>query len=151
MARVRVPVPAPTLWGSEVPPKVLAWARSAVPQNRRAWAIAGGVASAPTITVVALIYMVFSASNLTVESLITYTAWKATALFGSLFTALSQGAMESVVLFNAYSVLQNLAASPLLLGAGGLTFSLLSAGALWVLYRNLIVAPSDEPYARARV
>jgi hypothetical protein len=34
---------------------------------------------------------------------------------------------------------------------GGLVFSLVSACALWVLYRNLIVTPPDNRYARARV
>jgi hypothetical protein len=34
---------------------------------------------------------------------------------------------------------------------GGLLFSLFSAAALWVLYKNLIVTQSDDRYARARV
>jgi len=60
--------------------------------------------------------------------------------------------VDSVALFRAYSLLAALAKSPLLVGVGGLVFSLLSALALWVLYRNLLATRSaDRSYARAQV
>jgi hypothetical protein len=48
------------------------------------------------------------------------------------------------------SFLEPVAGSPFLLGLGGLVLSLLSAAALWVLYRNLIATSRNERYARAR-
>jgi hypothetical protein len=60
--------------------------------------------------------------------------------------------VDSVAMFRAYSLIGALARSPLLVGLGGLGFSLLSAVALWVLYRNLLTTPSVESrYARAQV
>ena len=100
---------------------------------------------------VALIYMVFSRPLLTPGNLGSYLLWKASALFDTLVSAGSSLVSESAVLLRVLSVLEPVAQSPLLLGLGGLVFSLVSAGALWVLYRNLIVTPSDDRYARARV
>ena len=51
-----------------------------------------------------------------------------------------------------YTLLGTMAESPFLVGLGALAFSLLSAVALWVLYRNLVATPTVEnSYARARV
>ena len=114
--------------------------------------MAGGIASAPTISVAALIYLVFSHPLVTVGNFTTYMLWKASALFSSLFAAVAGAAVDSVALFRAYSLLGTLAKSPVLLGFGGLAFTFLSALALWVLYRNLVAAPTVESrYARARV
>ncbi len=151
MARVRVPAPVPAVWtgwGN----RVLGWARGLLPQTRRGWAVAGGIASAPTISMVALVYLVFSHPLLSVGTFTTYASWKVSALFGYLFTSLTSAVLESATLFRAYTLMENLAGSPLLVGAGGLAFSLTSAVALWVLYRYLIATPSvDDRHARARV
>ncbi len=151
MARVRIPTPAPARWGARAAGRALAGIRTALPRTRKGWAVAGGVASAPTITMAALIYLVFSNSIITLESLATYSYWKASAVLTGLFTLVKDGLLESATLFRLYSLAEAAAVSPLLLGAGGLVFSLLSAGALWVLHRNLIVAPSDDGYARAQI
>jgi anti-sigma factor RsiW len=152
MARVRVPAPAPALW-AEAGRRVVGWARGFLPRTRRGWAIAGGIASAPTITMSALLFLVFSHPLLTVGSFTTYASWKASALLGSLFSALASATVESVALFRAYSLLETLARSPILVGVGGLVFSLMSAIALWVLYRNLLATSSsvESHYARSRV
>lgn len=151
MARVRVPAPVPSVWRG-VGNRVLGWARGLLPQTRRGWAVAGGIASAPTISMAALIYLVFSHPLLSVGTFTTYVSWKASALFGYLFTSLTSAVLESATLFRAYSLMEALARSPFLVGAGGLAFSLTSAVALWVLYRYLVATPSvDDRHARARV
>jgi hypothetical protein len=113
--------------------------------------VAGGIASAPTITLVALVYLVFSRPLLTPGNLGAYLFWKGSAVVGSAFSALYTFVLESATLFRIYTFLEPLTRSPYLLGLGALAFSLLSAGALWVLYRNLLVTQTDGPHARARV
>lgn len=150
MARVRIPAPVPAPW-VRTGNRILAWARGFLPQTRHGWAVAGGIASAPTITVAALLYLVFSHPLLSAGNFATYVLWKASALFGSLVSAVAGAAVDSVALFEAYTLLGTLTESPLLLGLGGLVFSALSALALWVLYRNLIATPTVERrYARAQ-
>lgn len=151
MARVRIPAPMPAPW-AVAGERIGEWVRGFLPRTRRGWAVAGGVASAPTITVAALFYLVFSHPLLTAGTFTTYVSWKASALFSSVFSAVAGAAVDSVTLFRAYSVLGILAESPLLVGVGGLAFSLLSAVALWVLHRNLVATKAPErSYARARV
>lgn len=129
----------------------LALARRALPRTRRAWAIAGGVASAPTITLMALAYLVFSRPLLTAGAFLSYTSWKASALVGSFAGILAERVLESATVFRIYGLMETLAVSPLLLGVGGLVFSLLCGISVWILHRNLLVAPSDEGYAHVRV
>jgi len=153
MAQVMVPAPVPQRaagWSS-LPARGLAWARSLLPTSKHGWAVAGGVASAPTITMAALVYLVFSRPLLTPGTFASYMLWKASDLLGMVFSSLSSWVMESATLMWAYSLVEPLAQSPMLLGLGGLVFSLLSAGALWILYRNLIVTQSEDRYVRARV
>jgi anti-sigma factor RsiW len=151
MARVRIPAPLPAPWLS-AGSRALGWSRGFLPKTRRGWAVAGGIASAPTITLTALFFLVFSHPLLTLGSFTTYASWKASALFSSLFSYLATAVVESVALFRAYSLLAAMAKSPLLVGVGGLVFSLLSALALWVLYRNLLATRSaDRSYASVQV
>lgn len=153
MAQVMVPAPVPlhSPGLAALPGRALAWARSFLPKSRHGWAVAGGVASAPTITVAALVYMVFSRPLLTPGAFGSYLLWKASEVAGIVYAALSGWVGENAVLLRFSSLLQPITQSPLLLGLGGLCLSLLSAGALWVLYRNLFVTPPDDRYARARV
>jgi len=153
MAQVMVPAPVPERGGglASLPRRALAWARSLLPTSRHGWAVAGGLASAPTITMAALVYLVFSRPLLTPGNFASYLLWKVSDLSGMALSTLTGWVMESATLMWAYSFLEPLIQSPMLLGVGGLVFSLLSAGALWVLYRNLIVSQSDDRYARARV
>jgi len=153
MAQVMVPAPVPVRTGgwSSLPGRAVAWARDTLPQTRHGWAVAGGMASAPTITVVTLLYLLFSRPLLTPGNFVSYMLWKASAFFDTVFGAASTLVMESGALLRLVSVFEPVTQSPLLLGLGGLAFSLFSAGALWVLYRNLIATQSDDRYARARV
>lgn len=152
MARVRIPAPVPALW-AEAGRRVAAWGRGLLPRTRRGWAIAGGVASAPTISMAALVFLVFSHPLLTAGTFTTYVSWKASALLGSLFASLASAMVESVALFRAYSLLETLLSSPVLVGVGGVVFSLTCGLALWVLYRNIVAPPSpvESHYARSRV
>lgn len=153
MAQVTVPAPVPARSGrlASLPVRVLAWSRSLLPRTRHGWAVAAGVASAPTITMVTLVYLLFSRPLLTLGNFGSYFLWKASALLGTVLSSVSALVMESETLFQLYSLLQTLGRSPFLLGLGGLVFSLVSAAALWVLYRNLFVNTPDDRYARARV
>lgn len=151
MARVRIPSLVPAPWAT-AGGRILDWARGLLPQTRRGWAVAGGVASAPTVTVAALFYLVFSHPLLTVGTFTTYVSWKASAILATLFSTVAGAAVDSVALFQAYTVLGVLAEYPFLVGFGGLAFSLVSVVALWVLYRNLVATQAPErSYARARV
>lgn len=151
MARVRIPAPLPAPWVA-LGNRVLGWSRASLPRTRRGWAVASGIASAPTITMAALFFLLFSHPLLNLGSFATYVSWKASAAFASLFSSLASATVESIAVFRAYSLLGALAESPLLVGACGLAFSLLSALALWVLYRNLVATRSaDRSYARAQV
>ena len=131
--------------------RALALGRLALPRTRRGWAVAGGVASAPTITLVALLYLVLSRPLVTAGALLSYASWKVTAFTGSMAGLLADQLLESAVAFRFYELLETLAVSPLLVGAGGLVFSLLCGISVWILHRNLLAAPSDEGYAHVRV
>jgi hypothetical protein len=113
--------------------------------------VAGGLASAPTITMAALVYLVFSRPLLTPGAFMSYVFWKASDLAQHLVSLAAGLVTENATLMALWETLGPVARSPLFLGLGGLVLSLLSAGALWILYRNLIVTSSDARYARARV
>lgn len=152
MALVRVPARVPERGWHRGTRRALAWARGFLPRTRRGWAIAGGVASAPTITFGALAYLVFSHPLLNAGSLATYLWWKLGSLLSAAASAVGGAVVESVALFRIYAVLGALRDAPYLVGAGGLVFTALSAWAFWVLYRNVISAPPMEKrYARIRV
>lgn len=150
MLPAAVPQRASTGWLSR-PGRALAWIRGLLPDTRHGWAVAGGLASAPTITMAALMYMLFSRPLLTPAAFGSYVFWKVSTLLETLVSVGTSMALESGTLQRFYDLIGPLAQSPVLLGIGGAVFSLLSAGALWVLYRNLIVTQSDNRYARARV
>jgi hypothetical protein len=95
--------------------------------------------------------MVFSRPLLTPGNLGSYLLLKGSDLFETLMNLVTGLVLENATLGRWVLLLEPVAQSPMLLGLGGLGFSLLSAGALWVLYRNLLVPPSDNRYARARV
>lgn len=153
MVQILMPAPVPVrarTWKS-LPRRALAWTRSLLPETRHGWAVAGGIASAPTIIMATLIYMVFSRPLLTPGNLGSYLLFKGSTVFDTLTAFVSGLVSQNATLAQWISILETVAQSPMLLGVGGLGFSLLSAGALWVLYRNLLVPPSDNRYARARV
>ena len=130
--------------------RALALARHALPRTRRGWAIVGGMTSAPTITVAALVYLVFSRPLMTAGAFLSYASWKVSALFGSAVTLLTDRLLQSPTLFRIYELMEALVVSPVLVGIGGLAFSFLCAVSLLVLHRNLQAAPSHEGYAHVQ-
>ncbi len=153
MAQVMVPAPVAVRRRglASLPAAILAWTRRTLPQTRHGWAVAGGVASAPTITLLTLIYLVFSRPLVTLGTFGSYLLWKASAFFDSAVGLAASIISENGILLSLFSVFEPVFRSPVLIGLGGLVFSLFSAGALWVLYKNLLVTPTDDRYARARV
>ncbi len=153
MAQVMVPAPVPVRAGglSSIPGRALNWVRGVLPQTRHGWAVVGGMASAPTITVVTLVYLLFSRPLLTPGNFVSYLLWKGSSFLDVAAGTVSSLVTESGTLLRLVTFLEPVTQSPLLMGLGGLVFSLFSAGALWVLYRNLIATPPDDRYARARV
>ncbi len=152
MARVSLPAPVTVGRRKLATLPVLARLRGLLPVTKRGWAVAGGIASAPTITVVALLYQLFSRPLLSPGTFATYASWKVTALVGQFFGLASDSFLESVALFRAYSLVETLSGTPMLVGMGGLGFSCLSAAALWVLYKNLLTTPPGEgQHARVRM
>ncbi len=153
MAQVNVPSPVPARSHrlASIPGRVLGWSRSFLPKTRHGWAVAAGVASTPAITMATLVYLLFSRPLLTPANFGSYLLWKVAAFLSSFMTSASAFVMESGTLYPIYSLLETVGRSPFILGVGGIVFSLASATALWVLYRNLLVTSSDDRYARARV
>jgi len=151
MAKVMVPstAPARTRVAPSLSGRALAWIRGMLPRTRQGWAVAGGVASAPTITLLALAYLIFSRPLVTVGNLGAYLWWKGSTLLAQAVSSVSALVLESDTLFRVYSFFEPMVRSPYLLSLGGVVLSLLSAGALWVLYRNLISNQSDGSHARA--
>jgi hypothetical protein len=99
----------------------------------------------------ALTYLVFSRPLMTLGNFGSYLLWKAGGLFDNVAALVTSFVSQSSALLRLFSILEPVASSPLLLGLGGLAFSLFSAGALWVLYKNLLVTQPEDGYARARV
>ena len=153
MSRVHVPVAQPTV--SPVREAVagtrraLAWAARAVPTSRHAWATLSGIAVAPMATVGLVLYTLLSHPTLTAGSLLSFAGWKVSEFSGLAWSAISSMLMESAGLFQAYTLMESLAAAPALLAAGVVTLSTMMVAATWILYRNLIATRTvDGRYAR---
>ncbi len=147
MARVRVPSPAPTRERAWSPAEVLgrlgAWTRGFLPATRRAWAVASGVAFAPTITVGALAYLVFSHPALTLSGLLHFLEWKVAEALAGLGQLILGSLVESTMVFRIMDLAGSLATAPALLGGSAAVLGILTVGSVWVLYRN--VFPPTNP------
>ena len=145
MAEVRVP--APTAVAARRPASapagrrvLLAWASRLVPQTRRAWAALSGVAVTPAVTAGLVLYAVFSHPTLTPSALAAFAWWQLTDLASAAWGGVSGALVQSGELFGAYSLFDTLASAPLALAGGVLAYSIVSALALRVLYKNLITS-----------
>ncbi len=150
MAGVRIPAPvrAPATQVAPVWARALAFVGRMVPKTRRAWAAISGVAVTPAVTLGLVVYAVFSHSALTPGALAAFLWWKANELAVLLWNAFVSHVLESETLFQVYSLLDSLAKAPWALVGGFAVLSVLMAGALWVLYKNLIVTDTaDGGYA----
>jgi anti-sigma factor RsiW len=135
-APVRAQARAP-VWAT-VGTRALVAARRFVPRTRRAWAALSGVAVTPAVIFGLMAYAVFSHPTLTIQSLASFAVWQLGDLFAAAWTALVNGAPGLASAPGAGSVLDLLAASPLLVAAGAIAYSAVAAIALRVLYKNLL-------------
>lgn len=152
MARIRTPglSPAPSDAGAGVVDRALDWMRSVGPRTRRGWTVAAGTAGAPVAALGAAAYALFSHPQLTPESLAAFLWWQASGAVSTISISVAEAFVESSVIFQLWSALQGVAASPLTLGGGIAAFSAATVGAVWILYRNLIATqPVDRSYANA--
>ena len=126
--------------------RLLAATRAVVPRTRRAWAALSGVAVTPAVTAGLALWVLLSHPTLTPGALLSFTWWKVGELGTAVWQTVSSTALESAQLFGLYSLFEALAAAPMAVAGGVLAYSMGSALAARVLYKNLI-APrrSSEP------
>ena len=108
-----------------------------IPQTRDAWAALSGVAVTPAVVIGLVFYAVFSHPTLTLSSLASFTWWQISDLGTAAFGGASAVLLQSTEVFTAYSLVETLASSPLMVAGGVLTYSMVCALALRVLYTNL--------------
>lgn len=148
MARIRMPQAAPAAVRTPAWSGALAAAWKLVPQTREAWAALSGIAVTPAVIVGLVFYVVFSHPTLTLGSLTSFLWWQATEVAAAAFSGFSAAALQSAELFGVYSLFEAVASAPLMAAGGAMAYSLVSALALRVLYRNLIAnRPLSGRYA----
>jgi anti-sigma factor RsiW len=148
IAAVRSPLPAPA---AAAPTRVRAlggfrlpdWRRALVavgrfvPRTRRAWAALSGVALTPAVTVGLVLYTVFSHPTLTPQALASFVVWKVSDLLAAAWGGLSAVALDAGQAIGVDAVVRTLFDAPFMFAGGALAYSLVSALALRVLYKNL--------------
>ena len=126
-----------------------AWSRLAaaagrwVPQTREAWAALSGVAVTPVVIVGLMAYAVFSHPTLTVGSLLSFARWQVSDLATAALTALSAAALQNASGLGVSTFLEMLVAAPVLVAGGVLIYTVASAFAVRVLWRNLYAHASS--------
>ncbi|MCH1571262.1 MAG: zf-HC2 domain-containing protein, partial [Longimicrobiales bacterium] len=126
-----------------------AWSRLAaaagrwVPQTREAWAALSGVAVTPVVIVGLMAYAVFSHPTLTVGSLLSFARWQVSDLATAALTALSAAALQNASGLGVSTLLEMLVAAPVLVAGGVLIYTVASAFAVRVLWRNLYAHASS--------
>lgn len=129
--------------------RAAAFARRWVPNTRRAWAIISGVAVTPATVVALVAWTVFSNPLATPSNLAAYAWWQVSGFASALMSGLSDAAINSAAMFQAYAAVEFLRTSPLIAAVGAVAFGLSTCLALWVLYKNLLPTRGVEPnYAR---
>jgi anti-sigma factor RsiW len=142
--RARVVAPVPMRSPARVPAwttvgaRALVLARRFVPRTRRAWAALSGVAVTPAAIFGLVAYVVFSHPTLTPQALASFLLWQLGDFFSVAWNSVSATALELTSFGATGSLLDLLAASPLLVAAGAIAYSAFAAAALRVLYKNLI-------------
>lgn len=148
----RVHVRAPVVAARPVPEwrRALDLVGRLIPQTRQAWAALSGVAVTPVATLGLLLWTLVAHPTLTPGALASFAWWKVAELAGTAWQSLASATVQSTGLFEVYSFIGSLVASPALLVTA---FAMLSVGtlsAVWILYRNLVATqPTDGRYAHA--
>ena len=112
--------------------------RRFVPKTRRAWAALAGVALTPAVTVGLVVYTVFSHPTLTPQALVSFALWKSAELVAAAWGTVAGFALDAGQLVGVDALFRALMDSPFVLAGGALAYSVVSALALRVLYKNLM-------------
>jgi Putative zinc-finger len=128
---------------------VAAFAGRLIPRTRHAWAVISGVAVTPVSVVALLAYAVFSNPLATPANLAQFAWWRVAGVISTLSESIPGLLLDSTATAQAYTAFEYVGSSPLTAAGGALSFALLTCGAVWVLYKNLISARAvDQSYAR---
>jgi len=112
------------------------------PRTRRGWLVAGSLAAAPSVGVVAVVASIVLSPLLSFPDLLIFFRWRAFDAVGSLAGRVLATLAETPLLYASWEALSGLLqASPLALLAAFTVATALVATATFVVYRNLI-APS---------
>jgi len=120
-----------------------AWSRAMgaawrlVPQTHQALAALSGVAVTPVAIVGLMVYAVFSHPALTVGSLLSFAWWQVSDLASGTLSALSSAAVQNADSVGVSSLFEMLAAAPILVAGGVILYTMASAFAVRVLWKNL--------------
>jgi hypothetical protein len=117
--------------------RLTAAASRLVPQTRQAWAALSGVAVTPVVIVGLMAYAVFSHPTLTVGSLLSFAWWQVSDLATGALTALSGAVLQNASGLGVSTLFEMLVAAPLLVAGGVIVYTVASALAVRVLWRNL--------------
>jgi anti-sigma factor RsiW len=118
--------------------------RRLIPDARQALAALSGIAVTPVAIAGVLAYTVFSHPTLTFGSLVSFAWWQMTDVAAAVFSGVSAVLFPS----GAGTIAEVLAGAPMVVGASILLYTMMSALALRVLYKNLFAnRPADGRYA----
>jgi anti-sigma factor RsiW len=119
--------------------RTLAAAGRLLPSTRKGWALAGGVAIAPAIGLVAAAAAVVLHPFVSVSDLVTFLGWQAMDTAGAAGSWLTSTFLESALAYPLFEAARALvSASPAALAGGFTLGAALVATAGLVLYRNVI-------------
>ncbi len=145
MAAVRIPEPELAPARAPSPALVPAWRRAAraaarfVPRTRRAWATLSGIAVTPAVTVGLVLFTVFSHPTLTPQALASFVLWQIGELAAAGWAVFAEGALSGAQVFGVDALVRTALEAPFVLAGGALAYSIATALALRVLYKNLLV------------
>ncbi|MGB1841630.1 MAG: anti-sigma factor family protein [Longimicrobiales bacterium] len=128
-----------------------AWSRGVaaawrlVPQTREALAAMSGVAVTPVVIVGLMAYAVFSHPALTVGSLLSFAWWQVSDLASGALATLSSAVLQNSDASGVSSLFEMLAAAPILVAGGVILYTMASAFAVRVLWKNLHAHASSVP------
>lgn len=118
-------------------------ARRFVPHSRQAWAALSGVAVTPVVITGLVAYAVFSHPTLTLGSLLSFAWWQLSDLLNGAATTLSGAVLQNAGGLGVSNLFEMLAAAPLLVAGGVIVYTMTSALALRVLWKNLYAHASS--------
>lgn len=116
--------------------------RRLVPETRQAVAALSGAAVTPMVVMGLAVWAVWSHPAVTAGSLASFAWWQLSDLVAGALATGATLATQSAEVFGVLSLLESLASAPALVAGGALTYTMICALALRVLYKNLIAQRS---------